>query len=107
LPLSLGDLSTCSSGEGSLPWLAVPTFTTAVPVENAFINAAHNNLHLEIPWGAASYPQRGGRHNKILLIYDSTFWRISGNSWQVRTLAWWTQECESSARIAQEVFPIR
>src|SRR5436853_223677 len=26
---------------------------------------------------------------------------------RLRTLAWWTQECESSARIAQEVFPIR
>src|SRR6266481_6952153 len=25
----------------------------------------------------------------------------------LRTLAWWTQECESSARIAHEVFPIR
>jgi hypothetical protein len=82
LPLSLGYLSTCSSGEGSLPWLVVPTFTTLVPVENGFINAANSNLHLEIPLGAASYRQRGGCQNKILLIYDSTFWRISGNSWQ-------------------------
>jgi hypothetical protein len=53
--------------------LAVATFTTAVPVENGFFNAANSNLHLEIPWGAASYPQRGGRQNKILLIYDSAF----------------------------------
>jgi hypothetical protein len=82
LPLSLVYLSSRSSGEGSLPWLAVPTFTTAVPVENAFINAANSNLHLEIPLDATSYPQRGGRQNKILLIYDGAFWWISGNSWQ-------------------------
>jgi len=62
--------------------LAVPTFTSAVPVENGFINAVNRNLNLDIPLGAASYPQRGGRQNKILLVYDNAFWRIGGNSWQ-------------------------
>jgi hypothetical protein len=56
--------------------VGVPPFTTKLPVENGFINAANGNLHLEIPLG--SYPQRGGPPDKIVLMYDSAFWAANG-----------------------------
>jgi RHS repeat-associated protein len=52
--------------------IGVPPFTTTIPVENGFINAANGNLHLEIPLG--SFPQRGGRAVTAVLMYDSTIW---------------------------------
>ena len=52
--------------------LGVPPFTTALPVESGFINAANGNLHIEIPLG--SFPQRGGATDKVVLMYDSAFW---------------------------------
>jgi len=43
-----------------------------LPVENGYINAATGDLHLEIPLG--SFPQRGGRQFKAMLMYDSNIW---------------------------------
>jgi len=63
--------------------IGIPTFTTQLPVENGFINAANGNLHLEIP--LASYPQRGGHQFKVSLMYDSAIWQqVAGYSsgWQ-------------------------
>jgi hypothetical protein len=56
-----------------------PTFTTALPIENGFYNAANGNIHLEIPLG--SFPQRGGRTLTYALAYDSDMWDIVLSSW--------------------------
>jgi RHS repeat-associated protein len=61
--------------------IGVPTFTTALPVENGFINAANGDLHLEIPLG--SFPQRGGRQFEASLMYDSNIWGAGGGPWNV------------------------
>lgn len=62
-------------GQTYLESVGVPPFTTKLPVENGFINAANGNLHLEIPLG--SFPQRGGREDKIVLMYDSAIWNLA------------------------------
>ena len=63
-----------------LQGIGVPTFTTQIPVENGFVNAANGNLHLEIPLG--SFPQRGGGTDKVSLMYDSAIWMTSsGTVW--------------------------
>lgn len=59
--------------------VGVPPFTTSLPIENGFINAANGDLHLEIPLG--SFSQRGGGTDKIMLMYDSAIWFPSGNVW--------------------------
>lgn len=56
-----------------------PTFTTAIPVEMGFVNAANGNLHLEIP--LASFPQRGRLTYNARLIYDSSIWTVNGSAW--------------------------
>jgi len=56
-----------------------PTFTTAIPVEMGFVNAANGNLHLEIP--LASFPQRGSLTYNARLIYDSSIWTVNGGAW--------------------------
>ena len=65
--------------------VGVPPFTTAVPVENGFINLANGNLHLEISLG--SYPQRGGKTDSVALEYDSNFWWPQGDPWA--GCCWW------------------
>src|SRR6266849_713180 len=58
-----------------------PTFTTAVPVEMGFLNAANGNLHITIPLG--SFPQRGARPFAAGFIYDSRIWQVvTGSTWQ-------------------------
>ena len=52
--------------------IGVPTYSTNLPVENGYINAATGNLHLEIPLG--TFPQRGGPPFKPILMYDSDIW---------------------------------
>ncbi len=59
--------------------MGVPPFTTMIPVESGFVNAANGNLHLEIPLG--SYPQRGGRVDKVALMYDSAIWSPASGVW--------------------------
>ncbi len=65
--------------------LGLPPFTTALPVESGFINAATGNLHIEIPLG--SFPERGGATDKVVLMYDSAFWTpyyswYTGSIWE-------------------------
>jgi len=76
----LGPSARSLKAQGYLENIGMPTFTTALPVENGFINAANGNLHIEIP--LASYPQRGGRQFNVNLVYDSAIWRRISNSWQ-------------------------
>jgi hypothetical protein len=86
LVLGLFGASVTAKAQSYLQNVGVPPFTTKLPVENGFINAANGNLHLEIPLG--SFPQRGGPPDKIVLMYDSGFWsKVSDccdyySSWQ-------------------------
>lgn len=59
--------------------IGVPAFTTKLPVESGFINAANGNLHLEIPLG--TFPQRGAPPEKVVLMYDSAFWLPWQGKW--------------------------
>ena len=60
--------------------IGVPTYSTNLPVENGYVNAATGDLHLEIPLG--SFPQRGGSHLKVSLMYDSNIWfATAGQPW--------------------------
>lgn len=59
--------------------VGTPTFTTAIPVEMGFVNAANGNLHIEIP--LASFPQRGSLQYNARLVYDSLIWTVSSNKW--------------------------
>jgi len=56
--------------------IGIQPYTTALPVENGFIDAATGRLHLEIP--LANVPQRSGSQFKAALIYDSN---ITGNGY--------------------------
>jgi len=79
--LGLFGASVTAKAQTYLQNVGVPPFTTKLPVENGFINAANGNLHLEIPLG--SFPQRGGPPDKIVLMYDSAFWSYKANGyWQ-------------------------
>lgn len=60
--------------------IGAPTFTTALPVELGFLNAANGNLHLTVPLG--SFPQRGSVPFAAGLVYDSSIWLNGGTSWQ-------------------------
>ena len=64
--------------------IGAPTFTTALPVTQGFINLANGNLHVEIPLTSA--PQRGRLGFTAKLIYDSRIWQVVNNgssqSWQ-------------------------
>jgi RHS repeat-associated protein len=60
-----------------------PTFTTALPVELGFLDAANGNLHLGVPLG--TFPQRGSVPFSAGLVYDSSIWVEAGTvppSWQ-------------------------
>jgi RHS repeat-associated protein len=72
LAFLLGPGVACLRAQTYLQSAGVPAFTTRLPVENGFINAANGNLHLEIPLG--SFPQRGGRQETLALVYDSNIW---------------------------------
>jgi len=69
--------------------VGVPAFTTALPVESGFINAANGNVHKEILLG--SVPQRGSVPMTIRMVYDSRIWKwvTSGSSvsWQPTNVA--------------------
>jgi YD repeat-containing protein len=56
-----------------------PTFTTAMPVENGFINLANGNLHLEFSVG--TFAQRGPLPGKHMLAYDGAIWSNNGSVW--------------------------
>jgi hypothetical protein len=58
--------------------IGVPTFTTALPVENGIIQLGMGDLHLEIPLG--SFPQRNGKKFTVSLMYDSNIWFGSSGS---------------------------
>ena len=68
----LGPQATQLRGQTYLQSIGVPSFTTQLPVENGFINAANGDLHLEIPMG--TFPRRGGGQETISLVYDSNIW---------------------------------
>jgi RHS repeat-associated protein len=72
----LGTAAITARAQTYLENLGVPPFTTKLPVENGFINAANGDLHLEIPLG--SFPQRAGSPEKIVLMYDSAIWSNAG-----------------------------
>lgn len=55
-----------------------PPFSTTLPIKDGFINAGNGDVHLEIPLG--SFAQRGGRTDKISLMYDSDIWGPVGTS---------------------------
>ncbi|HEV2248758.1 MAG TPA: hypothetical protein VGW37_19105, partial [Terriglobia bacterium] len=75
------------SAQTYLQNVGVPSFTTRIPVESGFINAANGNLHLEIPLGA--FPQRGGGKVNVALVYDSSIWYVnpSGSIWSPNNVA--------------------
>lgn len=83
LVLFIGASAITAKAQTYLQNVGVPPFTTKVPVENGFINAANGNLHLEIPLG--SFPQRGGPAEKIVLMYDSAFWSYAENGFWTAT----------------------
>lgn len=60
--------------------VGVPNFTTQLPVEHGWVDASNGRLHLEIPLG--SLPQRAGKSDNVVLMYDSNIWTISSNAWQ-------------------------
>ena len=84
--LLLGASTITAKAQTYLQNVGVPPFTTKVPVENGFINAANGNLHLEIPLG--TFPQRAGAPDKIVLMYDSAFWSYAGSGiWQATNIS--------------------
>ena len=80
LSVFVGFLPICARAQSYVYQIGKPTFTTALPVENGFINVANGNLHLEIPLG--NFPQRGGRSLSGRLVYDSRIWEPIQGSWQ-------------------------
>jgi len=60
--------------------IGTPSFTTALPVPNGFLNVANGSLHLEIPM--ATLPQRGGSSVKVALVYDSAVWSPVNGLWE-------------------------
>lgn len=77
--------ATCAAGQDYLYATGSPSFSTAFPVENGFINIGNGNLHFEIPMG--SFKQRGNHIGvSLALEYDSRIWKIvqsgSSYSWQ-------------------------
>ena len=78
--------ATLAQGQTYQQSVGVPTFTTAVHLEeNGFINTANGNLHLEIPLG--SYPQRAGGQAQVSLVYDSSIWTPASMTWQPNNVA--------------------
>jgi len=72
-----------ATAQSYLTQIGVPPFTTALPIENGFINVANGNLHLSIPSG--SFPERGSHPFVAGLVYDSRIWQVvsgTSNSWQ-------------------------
>ena len=67
-------LPSVARGQSYVYQVGTPTFTTALPVENGFVNMANGDLHLEIPLG--DFPQRGGRSLSPRLVYDSRIWLL-------------------------------
>lgn len=57
-----------------------PTFTTAVPVRNGFVNVANGNLHLTIP--LTTLPGRGKLTYSAGIAYDSRIWQAENNVWE-------------------------
>lgn len=77
---------TAAKAQTYLENVGVPAFTTKLPVENGFINAANGNLHLEIPLGF--FPQRAGAPDKIVLMYDSAIWfPLDDRGWEPINIA--------------------
>jgi len=72
--------SKSAGAQAYLTQIGVPTFTTALPVEQGFLNAANGNLHLQIEFG--SFPERGSRPFVAGLAYDSRIWNSSIGTWQ-------------------------
>jgi YD repeat-containing protein len=52
--------------------IGIQPFTSSIPVENGFIDAATGRLHLEIP--LANLPERAGGRFKTALVYESNIW---------------------------------
>src|SRR4051812_10766035 len=63
--------------------LGSPSFTTAVPFPNGFVNLSNGNLHIEIP--LVTVPQRGSRPVTTKMVYDSRIWQIRDNG----SSRWW------------------
>lgn len=83
LAFLFGPSVTAIEGQATNPFenIGLPPFSTTLPVENGYVNAATGDLHLEIPLGA--FPQRGGHTFKAALVYDSSIWGVSpgGGIW--------------------------
>jgi len=77
----LGPSVAVSRAQTYLQSTGTPTFTTALPIEDGFINASNGNLHLTIP--VETLPQRGGRPLQIMFAYDSAMWEPGpyNNAW--------------------------
>src|SRR5258708_7299305 len=73
-------VSGAAFAQGYLTQIGVPAFTTALPVEQGFINVPNGNLHLQIEFG--SFPERGSRPLVAGLVYDSRIWYNAGGVWQ-------------------------
>jgi len=72
-----------AAAQSYLTQIGVPPFTTALPVENGFLNVANGNLHLSIPLG--SFPERGSHPFVAGFVYDSRIWQVvsgTSSSWQ-------------------------
>lgn len=83
--LLLGAAATSLRAQTYLQNAGVPTFTTALPVENGFVNLANGNLHLVIPFGR--YQQRGNVQGDFLFTYDSNIWTSGSGSWQPQNIS--------------------
>jgi RHS repeat-associated protein len=64
-----------------------PSFSTRIPVQSGYVDAANGRLHLEIPMG--SYPQRGGHPYNVSFNYDSNIWASTSMSWQPTNVGGW------------------
>lgn len=85
IPILLA-LTGTGMAQGYLYGIGTPSYSTAFPIENGFINISNGNIHLEISLGNA-LPQRGTLTAPNKLVYDGRIWKIvpdgSGNySWQ-------------------------
>jgi RHS repeat-associated protein len=73
-----------ASAQSYLTAIGNTTFSTSVPVQQGYVNAANGDLHLSIPLGA--FTERGRQPFSAEMDYDSRIWQIvdvSGSySWQ-------------------------
>lgn len=76
---TLVSLFPTARAQSYLTQVGYTTFSTKLPVELGYFDAATGDLHIEIPLG--TWPQRGGHTFTAALVYDSRIWYINNNTW--------------------------